>query len=119
MDLFDFEDESQLADVNAMHLALYYNRLDIVKFFIATLKVNLMKALMDPLSKSKVNFLIKLSFKRKNYKLFFYFWEELSYLFDIQDLKEVIAYLSDSDTFDIKFLSQVLQSRSTHAIFLH
>ena len=51
---------SSLERLNLFILALFYERMDVIDYFINNLSLNLSKAIQDPITGSKVKLLIKL-----------------------------------------------------------
>ncbi|CDW75482.1 UNKNOWN [Stylonychia lemnae] len=113
------ESEADFCIVNALHLALFYERQDILHYFVSKMKVNLMKAIRDPINGSKVKFLINLAYVKRNMKLFIGIWEDYAQLFGYCDLLEAIQLLSCNSKFKLRMLDKLLMSRNSIAIFLN
>ena len=76
---------------NALHYAVYFNQMELVKYFIQTLKVNICVTAPKPLAESEkdptnsVNFpedkllLVLLAYDRRNSKILSYLLEKLYY----------------------------------------
>lgn len=52
------DDQQDLRKLNAFHIAMYFDRMDLINYFITVMNINLMNAIRDPLTGSKVKFLI-------------------------------------------------------------
>ena len=77
------------------------------------------KFISHPITESKVELLVRLSSIKRQTKMFFYFWEEMPFLWDSEDLMELIKLLCRRNHFKVKFLKKVLKSRITQAIILN
>ena len=63
--LLKSKDSSDLIKINPVHLALFYERRDVIEYFMKKLKINMRKCISHPISESKIEFLVRLSVLKK------------------------------------------------------